>query len=46
MVNERPIDVHPKNPEDGTYLSPKDLILGRSGNAVPSGPFKECDNLK
>ena len=46
LVNERPIGIHPKNPEDGTYLSPNDLILGRSGNAVPNGPFKECSNLK
>ena len=46
LVNERPIGIHPKNPEDGIYLCPNDLILGRASNRVPSGPFKEVSNLK
>ena len=46
LVNDRPIGATPKSPEDGTYLCPNDLLLGRSGNAVPGGPFKECSNLK
>ena len=46
IINERPIGVHPKHPDDGTYLCPNDLLLGRSGNRVPAGPFKQCNNLK
>ena len=32
---------HPRDPEDGVYLSPNDLILGRSTSRIPSGPFDE-----
>ena len=46
IVNERPIGIHPRNPEDGKYLCPNDLLLGRSSNSVPSGPFRECNNLR
>ena len=46
IVNERPIGMHPQNPEDGTYLCANDLLLGRASNSVPSGPFRECNNLK
>ena len=38
LVNSRPIGKHPINPEDGTYLSPNDLLLGRSGANAPQGP--------
>ena len=41
LINERPIGDHPGAPEDGVYLSPNDLILGRSTARVPQGPFKE-----
>ena len=44
MVNERPIGRHPTSPEDGTYLCPNDLLLGRSTSRVPSGPFRETRN--
>ena len=30
LVNERPIGRHSTSPEDGTYLCPNDLLLGRS----------------
>ena len=39
LVNERPIGRHPESAEDGTYLSPNDLLLGRSSIKVPSGQF-------
>ena len=45
LVNERPIGAHPTNPNDGSYLSPNDLILGRASTRVPSGPFTEASSL-
>lgn len=44
LVNERPIGRHPTSPDDGTYLCPNDLLLGRSTSRVPSGPFKTTSN--
>ena len=41
LVNQRPIGSHPTSPEDGTYLTPNDLMLGRASNHVPQGPFQE-----
>jgi len=41
LVNERPIGAHPDSPEEGVYLCPNDLLLGRASNHVPQGPFKE-----
>ena len=41
LVNERPIGVHPASPEEGTYLCPNDLLLGRATPKVPQGPFKQ-----
>jgi hypothetical protein len=42
LVNQRPIGVLPNSPNDGTYLCPNDLLLGRASAHVPQGPFKEC----
>ena len=39
-MNERPIGRHPTSPEDGHYLCPNDLLLGRATSRVPQGPFK------
>lgn len=39
LVNERPIGRHPTSVEDGSYLSPNDLLLGRSNNRVPNDTF-------
>ena len=33
-------------PEDGSYLCPNDLLLGRVPPRVPSGPFKQTSNPK
>ena len=35
LVNERPIGRHPTIPEDGTYLSPNHLLLGRATIRAP-----------
>ena len=39
IVNERPIGTTAKSLEDGSYLCPNDLLLGRSTNSSPSGDF-------
>ena len=44
LINERPIGRHPTSPDDGSYLCPNHLLLGRSTPRVPSGPFKETTN--
>ena len=45
LVNQRPIGRQPLTPDDGTYLCPNDLILGRSTNHVPQGPFNKKSNM-
>ena len=44
IVNERPIGRHPTNVEDGAYLCPNDMFLGRASSRAPSAPFKEVKN--
>ena len=44
MVNERPIERHPQSPEEGTYLCPNDLLLGRATARAPRGPFPKTTN--
>ncbi|XP_068690619.1 uncharacterized protein [Montipora foliosa] len=44
LISERPIGRHPTSPDDGTYLCPNDLLLGRSTARVPSGTFKIISN--
>ena len=39
LINERPIGRHPTSHEDGVYLSPNDLLLGRSTSKVPCSQF-------
>ena len=46
LVNERPIGRHPTSPDEGTYICPNDLLLGRCTSRVPSGPFKQSANLR
>ncbi len=41
IVNERPIRRRPTSPDDGDYLCPNDLLLGRSNPRVPIGPFEQ-----
>ena len=46
LVNQRPIGKKPNDPNEGGYLCPNDLLLGRATPAVPQGPFKERVDLK
>ena len=46
LLNERPIGKHPVNPEDGAYICPNGLLLGRSTDRVPSGPFKKQSTFR
>ena len=40
LVNQRPIGRIPNDPDDGTYLCPNDILLGRASSTVPQGPFR------
>ena len=41
LVNQRPIGRVPSDPDDGAYICPNDMLLGRASPQVPQGPFKE-----
>ena len=41
LVNQRPIGKYPVKPEDGAYLCPNELQLGRVSPRIPQGPFQE-----
>ena len=44
LVNQRPIGRIPNDPDDGAYLCPNDILLGRATNTVPQGPFRHTEN--
>ena len=44
LVNQRPIGRVPNDPDDGAYLCPNDMLLGRASSEVPQGPFKNTAN--
>ena len=44
LLNQRPIGKLSQDPNDGAYLCPNDILLGRATNAVPQGPFRETEN--
>ena len=39
LLNERPIGKQSKDIDDGAYLCPNDLLLGRATSRAPSDPF-------
>ena len=41
LLNERPIGKHLNDVDNGTYLCPNDMLLGRATARAPSGPFAE-----
>ena len=44
LVNQRPIGRVPNDPDDGKYLCPNDMLLGRATSEVPQGPFNDTKN--
>ena len=44
LVNQRPIGRVPNDPDDGKYLCPNDMLLGRATPEVPQGPFQDTKN--
>jgi len=44
LMNQRPIGRIPNDPDDGAYICPNDMLLGRASSEVPQGPFKETSN--
>ena len=46
LVNQRPIGRKLNDPDDGAYLCPNDMPLGRASPEVPQGPFEETKNPK
>ena len=44
QANQRPIGRVPNDPDDGSYLCPNDILLGRATSEVPQGPFKPTKN--
>jgi hypothetical protein len=43
-LNQRPIGRIPNDPDDGSYLCPNDMLLGRPSSNVPQGTFKATKN--
>ena len=46
ILNERPVGRHPVNPDEGAYLCPNDLLLGRATARIPGGPFEVSTSSK
>ena len=44
LVNQRPIGRIPNDPDDGSYICPYDMLLGRASSQVPQGPFRQTKN--
>ena len=44
LVNQRPIRRVPNDPDDGSYIFPNDMLLGRASSRVPQGPFEDTRN--
>ena len=44
LVNQRPIGRIPNDPDDGSYICPNYMLLGRASSHVPQGPFRPTKN--
>ena len=40
LVNQRLVGRVPNDPDDGAYLCPNDMLLGKASPQVPQGPFR------
>ena len=45
LMNERPIGKKSLDVEDGTYLCPNDMLLGRATSKIPSGTYDFSSSL-
>ena len=46
LIKQRPLGRIPNDPDDGSYVCPNDMLLGRSLSTVPQGPFRETNNRR
>ena len=46
LINQRPIGQNPSSPDDGSYICPNDLLLGRASPEIPQGPFQKRNSNK
>ena len=46
MVELNQARKHPSDPDEGKYLCPNDILLGRASPRVPGGPFKEVKDQR
>ena len=46
LLNERPIGTKTNDPQEGSYLCPNDLLLGRTRASAPLGMWMQCGNDK
>ena len=46
LLNQRPIGVKTQDPDQGSYLCPNDLLLGRASNNAPSGFMEQDEGLR
>ena len=44
LVNQQPIGRIPNDLDDGSYICPNDILLGRASSEIPQGPFRETKN--
>ena len=44
LLNERHIGINPENPNEGVYLYPNDLLLGKATSRINSVPFSDDVN--
>ena len=46
LINEKPVGTKNCDQNEGTYLCPNDILLGRASTRVPSGPFDTVADTK
>ena len=46
LVNTRPLQLAPNTDDEGGYICPNDLLMGRSDKEPPVGEFKKTSLTK